>query len=225
MSNVIEQIQMKKANFFKKFEGMNELMSIIPSTANDLLMKQLGFQMTHPEDLIICFSVGWMEILKFVSGQKYDEYAIDICGLSLEYVTELTESDKSSNIVPQMIHKRAPIFMQNEYQTDKGSKTIDLLNTRSNKWRTANLIESQDKIEDITFNRLLNEYGIQLNSQSMVLNILAAMYVAGVEYCRNNGRNTVNMYNYFTIDVLEDNSIIINPLAVVKQTLKNDAKK
>jgi len=225
MSNVIQQIQEKKANFFKKFDGMTELMSLIPRAANDLLMKELGFQATHPEDLIIVFSVGWAEILKFVSQQKFEEYAIDICGVSLEYVTEFTESDKSSNIVPQMIHKRSPIFMQKEYQTEKGSKMMDLLNARSNKWRTANLIESQDKIEDVAYNRILNEYGIQLNSQSMVLNILAAMYISGVEYCRYNGRKTVNMYNYFTIDLLEDNTIILNPLAVIKQSLKNDAKK
>jgi hypothetical protein len=211
----------KRSNFLKKFEQHPEMITVIPQVTNELLLKQFGFKFVDPKDAIIVFSVGWTEIVKFVASQQYEEYALDVCGVSLEYVTEYTESDKSSNIVPQMIHKRLPIFVEKEFQVAAASESMKLLNTRSNEWRTANLVESQDKIEDIVFNRLLNEYGLQLSSQSMVLNVLAAMYVAGVEYCKNQGGAEVNMYNWFTINIV-DNNILLQPSAACKQMCKND---
>ena len=54
--------------------------------------------------------------------------------------------------------------------------------------------------------------------------LMAATYVAGLQVARET-RETVNMYNIFEIDVVDDDKVILTPLSTVKQYLKNDSKK
>ena len=53
---------------------------------------------------------------------------------------------------------------------------------------------------------------------------MAATYVAGIQLARQS-KDTINMYNIFEIDVVEDDKILLTPLATVKQWLKDDSKK
>ena len=51
----------------------------------------------------------------------------------------------------------------------------------------------------------------------------AATYAVGLQIARQT-KTTVNMYNVFEIDVTDDDTILLTPLAMVKQYLKNDSK-
>ena len=53
--------------------------------------------------------------------------------------------------------------------------------------------------------------------------ILGATYAAGVQLAREL-KETINMYNIFEIDIVED-KVVLTPLAFVKQFLKDDSKK
>ena len=145
--------------------------------------------------------------------------------MTLEYVTEYSESDKPTNIVPQMYHKRMPIFMERDHQQVAGASiNEDLLNSY-NTWRTNNLTEVLDKIEQATENEVRTVFGIYLMQSAAMLPIIAAAYAAGVEIAKET-HETVNMYEIFEIDVFpEDGTVNLTPLAYIKQGIKDDAKK
>lgn len=222
----MNEMEMKRENFTKPFQGNTVQAKTIPAVAAELFAREFGITIDDPEHVIpIVFSTGWKHILKFAKSQPSAEFAIDVCGLSLEYLTEISDSDKPTNIIPQLVHKRTPIFMEHEHHVTAGTSINEELLTSYNSWRTVNLTEVLDKIEQDTENEVRNTYGIYLMQSASVLPILAATYSAGIQIARETG-NTVNMYELFEIDVFpEDGSIHVTPLAAIKQGLKDDNKK
>lgn len=214
----------RRKNFMEVFNGNTVLTQKIPEVTARLFYDEFGINVYDHSHIPIVFTVGWTEILKFVGSQEADEFAIDVGGVSLEYVTEYSESDKSTNIVPQMLHKKTPIFVKQQHQTVTGSSFQDEMLSKYNAWRTVNLAETIDKIERDIYDIVLREYGINLMASATIFPLMAATYVAGLQIARES-RDTVNMYNIFEIDVVDDDRIILTPLSTVKQYLKNDSKK
>jgi hypothetical protein len=214
----------RRKNFMEVFQGNTILTKTIPEVAAQLFHDEFGINIYDHSHIPIVFTVGWTEILKFVGSQKVDEFAIDVCGISLEYVTEYSESDKSTNIVPQLIHKKTPIFMKQMHQVTTGSTFNDELLNKYNAWRTVNLAETIDKIERDAYAIVLNEYGINLMVSATILPLMSATYAAGLQVARET-RQTVNMYNIFEIDVVDDDKVLLTPLSTIKQYLKDDSKK
>ena len=214
----------RRKNFMEVFNGNTVLTQKIPEVTARLFYDEFGINVYDHSHIPIVFTVGWTEMLKFVGSQEADEFAIDVGGVSLEYVTEYSESDKSTNIVPQMLHKKTPIFVKQQHQTVTGSSFQDEMLSKYNAWRTVNLAETIDKIERDIYDIVLREYGINLMASATIFPLMAATYVAGLQIARES-RDTVNMYNIFEIDVVDDDRIILTPLSTVKQYLKNDSKK
>ncbi len=223
-TNVQKNYKTIRENFMETYKNNPVLSKMIPEVAAQLLYDEFGINVTDHSHIPIVFTAVWKEILKFVGEQPSDEFSIDICGISLEYVTEISESDKSTNIVPQLIHKRIPIFSKHEHREVEGSvHNEDLLN-KYNTWRTVNLMETLDRIEANVFQECLQDFGVNLMRSPAVIPIMAAAYVAGIQLARET-KQTINMYNIFEIDVVEGDKILLTPLATVKQYLKNDSKK
>lgn len=222
----MNEMEMKRDNFTKPFQGNIVQAKTIPAVAAELFAREFGITIDDPEHVIpIVFSTGWKHILKFAKAQPSPEFAIDVCGLSLEYLTEFSDSDKPTNIIPQLVHKRTPIFTEHEHHVTAGTTINEELLQSYNGWRTVNLTEILDKIEQDTENEVRTTYGIYLMQSASVLPILAATYAAGVQIARESG-DTVNMYELFEIDVFpEDGSVHVTPLASIKQGLKDDNKK
>lgn len=214
----------RRKNFMEVFNGNPTLTKLIPEVAAQLFHDEFGINIYDHSHIPIVFSVGWTEILKFVGQQPTDEFAIEVCGVSLEYITEYSESDKNTNIVPQIIHKKTPIFMKQQHQVVTGSSYNDELLSKYNAWRTVNLAETIDKIERDIYSIVLNDYGINLMVSATIFPLMAATYVAGLQVARET-KQTVNMYNIFEIDVVDGDRILLTPLSTVKQYLKNDSKK
>jgi hypothetical protein len=196
----------------------------IPGIASKLFEDEFNVTLMDLTHVPIVFTTAWTEILKFVGSQEVDEFAIDVCGVSIEYVTEYSETDKSTNIVPQLIHKRTPIFTKQSHEQVPGASFNAELNAKYNAWRTENLTEILDKMERDTAAFVLDNYGIDLMVSASVFPIMSAAYAAGIQVARET-KQTVNMYNIFEIDVVEGDRILLTPLATIKQYLKNDSKK
>ena len=81
-----------------------------------------------------------------------------------------------------------------------------------------------DVVENKVFETILNDFGINLMVPAAIYPIIGATYAAGIQIARET-KQTVNMYNIFEIDVVEDDKIILTPLAYIKQWLKDDSKK
>ena len=112
------EFEIKRQNFVKPFQGDKFQSELIPKIAAELFERQFGITISDPEHTVpIVFSTCWKHILKFAKSQPSAEFAIDICGLSLEYVTEYSESDKPTNIIPQLVYKSTPIFTEKEHGT------------------------------------------------------------------------------------------------------------
>ena len=122
-----------------------------------------------------------------------------------------------------MVFKKAPIFMKQTHQATTGSSFTDELLSRYNSWRSVNLEETLDKLERDIYSKVLNEYGINLMVSATIFPLMAAAFVAGLQIARES-KETINMYNIFYIDVLEDDRVILTPQSTVKQYLKNDSK-
>lgn len=224
MENTQKKYGECRKNFMEVFGGNTILTQTIPEVAARIFYDEFGINVYDHSHIPIVFTVGWTELLKFVGSQEVDEFAIDVCGVSLEYVTEYSESDKSTNIVPQMLHKKTPIFVKQSHQAVTGSTFNDELLSKYNAWRSVNLAETIDKIERDIYSIVLNDFGIDLMVSATIFPLMAATYVAGLQIARES-RETVNMYNIFEIDVFDDDRIILTPLSTVKQYLKNDSKK
>ena len=169
------------------------------------------------------FTTGWKHILQFVQRQQTDEFSINIGGITLEYVTEQSDSDKGRNIVPQLYHVKAPIFKKNNNEAVPGSNINDELLNRFNAWRTVNLSETVNSVEMAVYKEVLDTFGLDLRVPATVIPLLAATYAVGLQIARTT-KTTVNMYNVFEIDVTEDDTVLLTPLAMIKQYLKNDSK-
>ena len=221
----MNEMEMKRENFTKPFQGNDIQAKMIPHVAAELFAREFGITIDDPEHVIpIVFSTGWKYILEFAKAQPGSEFAIDVCGVSLEYLTEFSDSDKPTNIIPQLVHKRTPIFIEHEHHVTAGTSINEELLSSYNAWRTVNLTEVLDKIENETEHEVRTTYGIYLMQSATVLPILAATYAAGLQIARET-KETVNMYELFEIDVFpEDGSIHLTPLAAIKQGLKDDGK-
>ena len=86
------------------------------------------------------------------------------------------------------------------------------------------VMETITGIENEIFRIILEDFGINVFVASIIYPIMAATYVAGIQLARQS-KDTINMYNIFEIDVVEDDKILLTPLATVKQWLKDDSKK
>lgn len=224
MSETSKNYVERRKNFVEVFEGNTVLTDTIPSIASALMYDEFGINFYDKSHIPIVFTLGWTEILKFVGSQTADEFAIDVNGVSLEYVTEYSKSDKSTNIVPQLIHKKLPLFIKQTHQVVPGRSFNDELNAKYNSWRSVNLAETMDKIERDVFAMALEEYGVHLGVSATVLPLMAATYAAGHRVAMET-KQTVNMYNIFEIDIIEDGGkTILTPLSIIKQYLKNDSK-
>lgn len=208
----------------KGFKKDPILIKDIPEIASNLIWNEFQFKITNPEHLIFVFVEAWNKILDFVSQQRTPEFAVDICGISVEYVTEYSENEKNTNIVPQLIHKRIPMFRIRENSELTGASFKNALLQKYNGWRTENLAETLTEIENSVFSKLLSEYGIDMVVAPTVLIVVAAMYAAGVQLAIEN-KIEVNMYNIFTIEVFNGDQIVLNCGSEIKQRIKGDAKK
>lgn len=224
METSVSSYAERRKNFMETFNGNPILCQQIPQIAARLFEDEFNIQITDLTHIPIVFTIGWTEILKFIQSQDVDQFAMDVCGISVEYVTEYSETDKSTNIVPQMFHKRTPIFNKQNHQDVPGASFNAELNAKYNAWRTENLTEILDKIERDTAAIALNDYGIDLIVSASVFPMMSATYAAGVQIARET-KKTINMYNIFEIDVVEGDRVLLSPLSTVKQYLKNDSKK
>lgn len=223
-NNSIKTYQERRNTFMETYEGDPILSKKIPEIAAELMHDQFGINIYDHSHIPIVFTVGWTEILKKLGKERADECKVDVCGVILEYVTETSESDKSTNIVPQMRHDKTPIFQKVENQVSLGVSFTDELQSKYASWRSVYVMETLVGIENEIFRIILEDFGINLFVASAIYPIMAATYVAGVQLARQL-KETINMYNIFEIDVVEDDKIILTPLATVKQWLKDDSKK
>ena len=222
--NKIEEMREKRKNEVETYKGSEILSKTIPEVTSRLIYDQFGIELPDPLALIpIVFTTGWKHILQFVQRQQVDEFSINIGGIALEYVTEVSDSDKGRNIVPQMYHVKAPIFKKENHDLVSGSDFNQELLNRYNAWRTVNLAETINSVEMSVYNEVLDTFGLDLRVPATVIPLMAATYAVGLQIARQT-KVTLNMYNVFEIDVTEDDKILLTPLAMVKQYLKNDSK-
>ena len=223
MSNTPDYATRRK-NFMESFNSDITLTKTIPEITAQLFYDEFGVNIFDHSHIPIVFTIGWTEILKFVGGQEADEFSIDVGGILLEYVTEYSESDKATNIVPQLIHKRAPIFTKQQNQTVPGSSYNEELLSKYNSWRSVNLTETLDKIERDIYAIALNDYGINLMVSATIFPLMAATYAAGLQLAKET-KTAVNMYNIFEIEIVNGDVILLTPLSTIKQYLKDDSKR
>lgn len=210
--------------FMKPFKDNDILMHRIPEIAAGLMKKEFGINIYDHSHIPIIFTTGWKEILKQMGSENLEECKCDVCGVTVEYLTEHSESDKCTNIVPQMYHSKTPLFQDHDsQQMTLGVSYHDKLLEAYNSWRSVYAMEALTGIENKVFDEVLNHYGINMMVSAAIYPILGATYAAGVTLARELGE-TINMYNIFEIDVVED-KILLTPLAFVKQFLKDDSKK
>lgn len=222
--NKIEEMREKRKNEVETYKGSEILSKKIPEVTSRLIYDQFGIELPDPLALIpIVFTTGWKHILQFVQRQQVDEFSINVGGIALEYVTEDSQSDKCRNIVPQMYHIKAPIFKKENHDLVSGSDFNQELLNRYNAWRTVNLAETINSVEMSVYNEVLDTFGLDLRVPATVIPLMAATYAVGLQIARQT-KVTLNMYNVFEIDVTEDDKILLTPLAMVKQYLKNDSK-
>lgn len=220
------EYEIKRQNFVKPFAANVVQSKMIPEITAELFNREFGITIQDAEHTVpIVFSVGWKHILRFVKSQPSSEFAINIVGLSLEYKTEYSESDKPTNIIPRLVYLNTPIFKENDTNNISAASINDDLLQAYNRWRTSYIGEVLDKVENDTENEVRTTFGIYLVHSAAVIPILAAAYAAGIQIARDT-HETVNMYSMFEIDCNEDDgSIILTPLAAIKQGLKDDNKK
>lgn len=227
MANVNEtqkQYQERRNNFMETYKGNPILSKQIPEIAAGLMKAEFGVNIYDHSHIPIVFTTGWTEVLKALGSNKEDECRIDVCGVSVEYTTEYSESDKSTNIVPQMYSVKTPIFQQREKNQTIGASYKDTLLADFNAWRSVYALEAMTGIENKVFEKILTQYGINLLVPAAIYPIMGATYTAGVQIARET-KQTINMYNVFEIDIVEGDKILLTPLAFVKQWLKDDSKK
>jgi hypothetical protein len=222
--NKLEEMRIRRKNEVETYAGNEILSKTIPEVTSDLFYDEFGINLPDPGSTVpIVFTTAWKHILQYVQSQQVDEFAINIGGISLEYLTEESDSDKGRNIVPQMFHVKTPIFKKNDHETVAGSNFNDELLNKYNAWRTVNLAETLSVIENAVYSEVLSTFGIDLRVSATIIPLISATYAVGLQIARET-HATVNMYNVFEIDVTEDDTVLLTPLAMIKQYLKNDSK-
>ena len=214
----------RRKNFMETYQNDPILSKKIPEVAAGLMKAEFGVNIIDHSHIPIIFTVGWTEILKKLGSEQAEECKVDVCGAQLEFFTEKSESDKSTNIVPQMYHNKTPLFQEHEQQATIGASYRDNLIAAYNAWRSVYALEALTSIENKIFDIVLNEFGINMMVAAAIYPIIGATYTAGIQIARET-KQTINMYNIFEIDVVNDDKVILTPLAFVKQWLKDDSKK
>ena len=223
-NKLINKYNERREIFMESYKNDPILSKQIPEIAARLIHDEFGVNISDHSHIPIIFTTGWTEILKKLGSEPTDEGKVDVCGVQLEYMTEYSESDKPTNIVPQMRHVKTPIFTQRDNQSVIGASYTDELISKYSSWRSVYAMETQVGIENEIFRIILDDYGINLMVADAIYPIMAATYAAGLQLARES-KETINMYNIFEIDVVEDDKILLTPLATVKQWLKNDSKR
>lgn len=223
-SNTITNYKQRRENFMEPYKNNPILAKTLPEVTAGLLHSEFGINIIDHSHVPIIFTVGWTEILKKLGSEQAEECKVNVCGAELEFFTEKSESDKSTNIVPQMYHIKTPLFMKNEEQPTIGASYKDQLGAKYTAWRSVYALEALTSIENKVFEILINDFGINVMVACAIYPIIGATYAAGIQIARET-KQTVNMYNIFEIDVVNDDKIILTPLAYIKQWLKDDSKK
>jgi hypothetical protein len=216
----------------KDYENNPVLSTEIPQIVEGIFYSEFGINLPDAKETIpIVFEIGWRKICEFVATQPVDEFSIDICGVSFEYTTEITDAEKSTNIVPHLVHTRKAVFKTNDHPVIAGSDYKSAIIDRYNNWRTVNLQETISAIENKVYADLIKEYGIDLTISAAVFPLLAAIYTAGVQKARDICRNAnydpsayLELYNVMAIKVDEDETVLLRPLRSLKEGVKSDAK-
>jgi hypothetical protein len=221
-----KKFQDLRTNQLRQWGVLNNdlLLKTIPEIAGKLILSEFNFEFTELSDLPIVFVVTWKHIMDFVRSQNTDQFSLDVAGVSVEYVTEYTETEKNSNIVPQLIHKKIPIFHDKNHNSTTGSSYKTELMNNYNAWRTENLVETITKIENDVFAELLQTYAIDIMYPPICHAAIAAMYAAGVQLALET-KEEINMYNIFSIESFNGDKIVLSPAAIMKQIMKCDEKK
>lgn len=214
----------RRDNFMETYANDPILAKKLPEVAAGLMKAEFGVNIFDHSHIPIVFTVGWTEILKKLGSEQAEECKVDVCGAQLEYLTEFSESDKSTNIVPQMYHKKTPIFQEHEQTPTIGASFTDHLLSMYTSWRSVYALEALTSIENKIYDIILNDYGINLMVPAAIYPIIGAAYTAGIQLARET-KQTINMYNIFEIDVVDGDKVILTPLAFIKQWLKDDSKK
>lgn len=205
------------------YENNVILIKEIPEIAKGIFEEEFGIKVRIPAAFPLTFILGWEAVTKFAQEQPTPEFAITVAGVSLEYITNLSESDKARNIVPQLVHKEDPIFKSNNHQDSIGIKSNSDMIEAYERWRTENLTETVSKIETDVYKALLDDYGIDLCVSNAIIPMMAATYTAGLAIARRT-KQTVNMYNIFQIDIADGDIVVLTPLADIKYRIKCDDK-
>ena len=224
MENNVNKWKERRDNFMETYKGDLILSKKLPEIAAGLMKAEFGVNIYDHSHIPIVFTVGWTEILKKLGSEQAEECKVDVCGAQLEYMTEISESDKSTNIVPQMYHVKTPLFQEHEQTATIGASYTDNLISMYNAWRSVYALEALTGIENKIFEIILNDFGINLMVPAAIYPIMGATYTAGIQLARET-KQTINMYNIFEIDVVDDDKVLLTPLAFIKQWLKDDSKK
>ena len=214
----------RRKRFMSTFAEDEIQFKVIPDAAAGLMYREFGVTIDDLSYIPIAWNVIWKHMMQYLHSQKADSFSVRTCGFTLEYMTELSESDKARNIVPEMYHNYIPIFNSKHHDISTGSTYNQQLIAQCNEWRSVNLMEVIDMVERESFNDLLTIYGINMIVSAIIFPLMAATYSAGVSHAITNNV-PVNMYNWFIITPREKDTIILTPLASIKQGLKDDAKK
>jgi hypothetical protein len=214
----------RRVRFMDTFKSDETLTNTIPKLACELFYKEFGVSIEDLTFIPIVWSTAWKEILSFIHGQKSESFSVSMCGFTVEYMTEYSETDKARNIVPELYHDYIPTFTQRHHDVVPGSNYNQELISKYNDWRTNNLTETIDMVERKVFEEVNKTYGIYLMISATVFPLISAIYAAGIQIALET-KKPVNMYNWFTITARADDKIILTPLASIKQGLKDDAKR
>jgi hypothetical protein len=223
--NLQMEFETRRANFVKPFAGDKVISETIPDIVAELFKREFGITIDdHRHVVPIVFSTAWKHILRYMGSQQLPEFMVNVGGgVQIEYITEYSESDKPTNIIPRMKHTGIPIFKSKEIQVGSAAESNQSILNSYNEWRSVNLTEVLDKVENETENEVRNTFAIYLMHAAAVTPMIAATYAAGVQLAIET-KKTINMYGYFEIDCYND-EITLTPLAAIKQGLKNDGKK
>lgn len=223
MPEQINYVERRK-RFIETFRNDKIMLTAVPQLAADLFAGEFGITIDDLSLIPIAWSTTMGHVMKYIHSQDSEEFALTMCGFTIQYMTEYSESDKARNIVPELYHETIPIFTKKDHMIVPGASFNQELLAKYNDWRNVNLTETIDKIERDAFADIQEKYGFSLMVSATVYPLMAAIYAAAVQVALDK-QQQLNMYNWFTIDVRDNDKIILTPLASIKQGLKDDNKK
>jgi hypothetical protein len=199
------------------------LVNKIPDIVNKLLYGEFNVNFSIKYILPITFITTWIKLIQFIQSQPEREFALNVAGLRVAYATTYEGGDKSNNITPICHHVKTPVFIKQHPTPIAGSDFMQELNQKYNKWRSVNIEEIVDSIERNVHSEVLNTFGVDLICPQTVLTIVAAFYAVGIQLAKEQEGIPINMYNVYQI-IYKQGHVIINPLALIKQSVKGDGK-